>query len=285
MASSAGSRDETVVQAGLQYWETQSASLNGVLGGFGSGSLPRVDAVGSRQFLLDLIPELRVVPFAVRPLRSADPGPPKRFRAVDVGAGVGRVTADVLLHLVSDVVLLEPVQSFIEEAHRRCQGTSTSEESNVAGWTGINNRTKSVSFFKGPLQDFDPARPKQSTEELQRLGYIPSDSDDTDSGFDVVWCQWCLGHLNDEDLVAFLKRSAAALRGPASLIVVKENLCSEKKTPRTVFDEDDSSWTRSDLAFKKIFGDAGLQLVRQKVQRGLPAGLYPVKMYALRPDP
>lgn len=36
---------------------------------------------------------------------------------------------------------------------------------------------------------------------------------------------------------------------------------------------------RSDLAFKKIFGDAGLQLVRQKVQRGLPAGLYPVKMY------
>ena len=184
--------------------------------------------------------------------------------------------------------------SFIEEAHRRCQGTSTSEENYVEEWTCIGDRTKSVSFFKGPLQDFDPARPRRGTEELQRLGYIPVD-DDVDSRFDVVWCQWCLGHLNDEDLVAFLKRSAAALRGSASLIIVKENLCSEKKAPRTVFDEQDSSWTRyakevfftkfclhscrSDLAFKKIFEDAGLHLVRQNVQRGLPAGLYPVKMY------
>ena len=32
MASSAGSRDVTVVQAGLEYWETQPASLDGVLG-------------------------------------------------------------------------------------------------------------------------------------------------------------------------------------------------------------------------------------------------------------
>lgn len=140
-------------------------------------------------------------------------------------------------------MLLEPVQSFIEEAHRRCRGTSASGESNAAGWSGINDGTKSVSFFKGPLQDFDPGQPKQSTEELQRLGYTPSD-DDTNSGFDVVWCQWCLGHLNDDDLIAFLKRSSAALKDPKSLIVVKENLCSEKKAPRTVFDEQDSSWTR-----------------------------------------
>ena len=190
---------------------------------------------------------MRSVPSAIRPLDpSSDPqddSPPKRFRALDVGAGIGRVTADVLLHLVSDVVLLEPVRSFIEEAHRRCQGTSTSEESIADGWTGISDRTKSVRFFKAPLQDFDPVRPGRGTEALTRLGYVP-DEDDVDSGFDVVWCQWCLGHLNDEDLVAFLKRSAAALRGPSSLIVVKENLCSEKKAPRTVFDEQDSSWTR-----------------------------------------
>ncbi|KAF8550447.1 hypothetical protein OG21DRAFT_1487767 [Imleria badia] len=290
MALSAGSRDDTVVQAGLQYWETQPASLDGVLGGFGTGSLPRVDALGSRQFLLDLIPDLRSVSSAIRPLRSGDPDPdpapdppkPKRCRALDVGAGIGRVTADVLLHLVSDVVVVEPVPSFIEEAHRRCQGTSTSEESTVAGWTGIGDRTKSVSFFKRPLQDFDPARPGRGTEALERLGYIPGD-DDADSGFDVIWCQWCLGHLNDEDLVAFLRRSTAALRDSTSVIIVKENLCAEKKAPRTVFDEQDSSWTRSDLAFKKIFEDAGLHLVRQKIQRGLPAGLYPVKMYALRP--
>lgn len=140
-------------------------------------------------------------------------------------------------------MLLEPVQIFIAEAHRRCQGTSTSDESNAAGWRGINDGTKSVSFFKGSLQDFDPGQPRHDTEEWKRLGYTPSD-DDTNSGFDVVWCQWCLGHLNDEDLVTFLKRSSAALRDPRSLIVVKENLCSERKAPRIEFDEQDSSWTR-----------------------------------------
>lgn len=135
------------------------------------------------------------------------------------------------------------MQPFIDEAHRRCQGTSISDESSASGWTGIRDGTKSVSFFKGPLQDFDPAQPNRNTEELQRLGYIPN-TDDTNSGFDVVWCQWCLGHLNDQDLVAFLKRSMAALRSPSSLIVVKENLCSEDKAPRAEFDEKDSSWTR-----------------------------------------
>ena len=208
-------------------------------------TLPRVDALGSRQFLLDLLPELCDVPSAIRPLRPTHPAPPspKRFRALDVGAGIGRVTADVLLHLVSDVVLLEPVRAFIDEARRRCQGTSTSDESSVAGWSGIRDGAKSVSFLRAPLQDFDPARPGRSTEALGRLGYVPAE-DDVDSGFDVIWCQWCLGHLNDRDLVAFLKRSAAALRGPTSLVVVKENMCSEKNGARTVFDEEDSSWTR-----------------------------------------
>ena len=240
------------------------------------------------------MPELRAVPSAIRPLRPEHETGTKRFRALDVGAGIGRVTADVLLHLVSDVVLLEPVRAFIDEARRRCQGTSTSDESSTSGWTGILDERKSVSFFQAPLQDFDPARPGRGTEGLARLGYTPAE-DDVDSGFDVVWCQWCLGHLNDQDLVAFLKRSTAALRSSSSLIVVKENLCGEKKGSRTVFDETDSSWTRhercifegvtahmhhrSDLAFKKIFKDAELHLVRQKTQRGFPVGLYPVKMY------
>ncbi|KIJ16718.1 hypothetical protein PAXINDRAFT_168218 [Paxillus involutus ATCC 200175] len=284
MASPSAAREDPVVQAGINYWETQPASLDGVLGGLGSGSLPRVDALGSRQFLLDLLPELCTVPSTVRPL-SAGSGPQKRFRALDVGAGIGRVTADVLLYLVSDVVLLEPVQSFIEEAHRLCQGISNADNNDIAGWIGISDRTKSVSFFRAPLQDFDPWQPKQKTQELRRLGYVPS-VEDTNSGFEIVWCQWCLGHLNDRDLVTFLKRSKAALRsGRKSLIVAKENVCSEKKkVPKTVFDEQDSSWTRSDLAYKKIFEDAGLHVVREKIQRGLPQGLYPVKMYALRPN-
>ncbi|KIJ68910.1 hypothetical protein HYDPIDRAFT_172432 [Hydnomerulius pinastri MD-312] len=285
--SSTAPRDDRIVQAGIEYWETQPASLDGVLGGFGSGSLPRVDALGSRQFLLDLLPELSTVPSSIRPLPSPHtphPHPQKRTRALDVGAGIGRVTSTVLLPLTSDVVLLEPVRSFIEAAHALCAGAGTPQGTD--GWPGIRDKTKSVSFVQGPLQDFDPSAPRaaSSSGALPRLGYVPpGDEDDADTGFDVVWCQWCLGHLNDADLVAFLERSKRALREHGlgrSVVVVKENLCSEGEgVGRTVFDEQDSSWTRSDLAFKKAFADAGLKVVREKIQRGLPEGLYPVKMY------
>jgi protein N-terminal methyltransferase len=40
----------------------------------------------------------------------------RHFRALDVGAGIGRVTADTLLPLVHDVVLLEPVESLLRAA-------------------------------------------------------------------------------------------------------------------------------------------------------------------------
>lgn len=56
------------------------------------------------------------------------------------------------------------------------------------------------------------------------------------------------GHLSDDELVAFLKRSRAALRqqpdgGPCEgYILLKENVCKDE-TER-LFDEDDSSYTR-----------------------------------------
>ncbi|KAI6128278.1 alpha-N-methyltransferase NTM1 [Pisolithus croceorrhizus] len=274
------------LQAGIDFWQKQPASLDGVLGGFGSGPLPRVDALGSRQFLLGILPELSTIPSTLRHPRM-QPVPQRRYRALDVGAGIGRVTVDVLLRLVSDVVLLEPVESFITEALEQCKnsvllGTSHNDSGYAVGWPGIADGGKSVTFVKAPLQNFDPARPKNNTEILGRVGFTPIE-DDTDSGFDIIWCQWCLGHLNDSDLTEFLRMSKKALRDPRSLIVVKENLCTEPDgRPRAVFDEEDSSLTRSDLAFKKIFKEAGLKVFREKVQRGLPQGLYAVKMYALR---
>jgi protein N-terminal methyltransferase len=63
--------------------------------------------------------------------------------------------------------------------------------------------------------------------------------------YDLVWNQWCLGHLTDLQLVAYLRRCGEALRREeggkvVGWIVVKENLTSEED----VYDETDSSVTR-----------------------------------------
>ncbi|KAH9856919.1 DUF858-domain-containing protein [Lenzites betulinus] len=289
------------VEEGIKYWASQPASYDGVLGGFGNGTLPRVDALGTRQLLMYLLPELCTVPSAIRPLSTAPAptNPARRTRALDVGAGVGRVTSDVLLHLFADVLLVEPCEPFIIEALRRGRASESADASAsialdenpmAVPWKGVRERRTSVTFVQATLQDFDPARP--AGRVLGRVGYggdgagkVDADVDvgDMDSGFDVVMCQWCLGALSDPDLVAFFRRSRAALRDPKrGLIVVKENLCSEDGGPRAVFDESDSSLTRSDLAWKEAFAEAGLQIIHEQIQLGFPEGLYDVKMYALR---
>ncbi|THH08663.1 hypothetical protein EW146_g8921 [Bondarzewia mesenterica] len=284
-------------QDGIKFWSTQPASYDGVLGGFGKGSLPRVDSLGSRQFLQFMLPELCTIPSAIRPLEVRPKE--RRTRVLDVGAGIGRVTADVLLHLFDDVILLEPVESLIREAFVRGtasenlspstsnpSSTTESDEPPPSKWKGIADGSKSVAFFQNSLQAFDPAHPTRSTDVIGRVGFVPDlPTSDLESGFDVIWCQWCLMYMNKADLVAFLKRSKAALREPGrSIIGVKENVCrdGEGGVPCINFDEEDSSLTRSDLAWKEIFKEAGLSVVHEQVQLGLPEGLYMVKMYAIR---
>jgi protein N-terminal methyltransferase len=50
-----------------------------------------------------------------------------------------------------------------------------------------------------------------------------------------------------------------------------------------VYDETDSSVTRTDEKFRQIFKDAKLKIVATELQRGMPKGLYEVRSYALQP--
>lgn len=154
----------------------------------------------------------------------------------------------MLLHLVQDVILLEPVEIFIREALTAGQASASGSTKDGAQWKGIKEGTKSVTFLQGTLQCFDPSTPSTATTLLDRVGYTPSEgpSSDIAEKLDVAWCQWCLGHLSDVDLISFLKRCKNALRDERSLIIVKENLCRDMEGggPRTVFDPQDSSLTR-----------------------------------------
>ena len=47
--------------------------------------------------------------------------------------------------------------------------------------------------------------------------------------YDLIWVQWCVGYLDDEQLVAYLERCKATLTPETGLIVVKENLSTSGK--------------------------------------------------------
>lgn len=82
------------------YWANISATNDGVLGGF--GSISDIDIKDSIRFL--------------KMLRKRDSL--KLDRALDVGAGIGRVTKDLLSRCFVVVDLLEQDQKFIDEAKR-----------------------------------------------------------------------------------------------------------------------------------------------------------------------
>jgi len=90
-----------------------------------------------------------------------------------------------------------------------------------------------------------------------------------------------VGQLTDAQFLEYLKRATAVLTA-GGWIVVKENL-SNNHLGEDVYDETDSSVTRTDEKFRQLFKDAKLKIVASELQRGMPKGLYDVRSYALQP--
>ncbi|KAI4184789.1 MAG: hypothetical protein L6R41_004511 [Letrouitia leprolyta] len=163
-------------------------------------------------------------------------------RGVDCGAGIGRVTAGVLSKVCSVVDLVEPVEKFAKEVQN----------------TKMHGEGKIDRVYITGLQDWVPVQK-----------------------YDLVWNQWCLGHLTDQELVRYFKRCKDALAS-GGWIVVKENMSTDPDG-EDIFDEVDSSVTRTDGKFRGLFEEAGLRIVKTEVQLGFPKKLFPVRFYALQP--
>ncbi|UNI15676.1 Protein N-terminal methyltransferase [Purpureocillium takamizusanense] len=102
--------------------------------------------------------------------------------------------------------------------------------------------------------------------------------------YDLIWTQWCLGHLQDSQLIEYLKLCKTVLRPDSGVMVIKENLSTGSVD---MFDDTDGSVTRRDETFRRLFEAAELKLVKTELQRGFPEipprRLLPVRMYALKP--
>ena len=163
-------------------------------------------------------------------------------RGVDCGAGIGRITAGFLSKACKIVDIVEPVEKFANEV----RGQTMSGEGKIG------------EVYVSALQDWQPAEK-----------------------YDVIWNQWCLGHLTDQELQKYLVKCQAALR-EGGWIVVKENMSSDA-FGKDLFDEVDSSVTRTDRKFRAIFEAVDLRIVETELQKGFPEKLFPVRCYALQP--
>lgn len=214
--------DDDYYKNAATYWETIDPTVDGMLGGF--GKISHLDIEGSNKFLKGLF--------------KMDKGP-GNIRALDCGAGIGRITKHLLSRHFVTVDMVEQNAKFLEKANDYMQQSS-----------------KLGNLFCCGLQNFAP-QPEM---------------------YDVIWCQWVLGHLTDEHFVNFFKACKLGLK-PGGMIVVKENVTSSGEVEK---DEQDSSVTRPNEVIKSLFQKAGLEIIRELQQHKFPKELYPVKMYALR---
>ena len=99
--------------------------------------------------------------------------------------------------------------------------------------------------------------------------------------YDLIWNQWCLCHLADALLVEYLKKCANALKH-SGWIIVKENMSTDADG-YNMFDDMDSTVTRTNGNYLRLFEESGLRVIRTELQTGFPKALLPVRMYALQP--
>ncbi|KAJ3185350.1 hypothetical protein HDU85_001400 [Gaertneriomyces sp. JEL0708] len=167
----------------------------------------------------------------------------EKLLACDCGAGIGRVTKHFLLQAFHQVDMVEQNPKFLEEARKTYLA---------------HDASRVQQYIPKGLQEFVP-------EERR---------------YDMIWIQWVLGHLTDDDFVAFFQRCKRGLK-PNGLIGVKENVT----ITGVDVDKEDSSVTRraleSDEILKQLFAKAGLKLVKEDTQKNFPKGLYGVRMYIL----
>ncbi|CAO4383976.1 unnamed protein product [Caenorhabditis nigoni] len=155
------------------FWSRCSQDEDGMLGGL--AMLHGPDVQGSTNFLTALKKNGIVT---------------KTLAALDCGAGIGRVTKNVLMPLFDSVDLVDLIEELV--------ATSAAY---IGTDDGIGEK-----FVEG-LQTFEPPERK----------------------YDVIWIQWVSGQLTDQDLTSFLQRCIKGL-APDGTIVIKESVSQGGKT-------------------------------------------------------
>ncbi len=168
--------------------------------------------------------------------------------ALECGAGEGRVTEAVLLKLCERVHLVELSDALLQKARRR-----------------LSSYDGRVLYTQAHLRDFEPSQ-----------------------AYDVVWFQWCLGHLTDTSVVRLLTACRLAVQESEHKvgIFVKENVATPGECAggpawgRYALDEANMAVIRTARHQRNLFKAAGLRVSRCS-RLAVSADLYGVVLYHL----
>jgi protein N-terminal methyltransferase len=101
----------------------------------------------------------------------------------DCGAGIGRITKNLLVNLFENVDILEQCPSFVEKAK-----------------TELSSSPKVKNFYCSGMQEFSFERK-----------------------YDLIWIQWVIGHLTDSDFVSFFAKCKEALTPNGMVVLKDNN--------------------------------------------------------------
>ena len=149
------------------HWAKSESTLTGILGG--EDQVHSIDVKTSCELLEGLIQTGKVV----------------TKRVIDCGAGIGRVTSNVLANYFSECDIMERDEKFVEFCKE-----------------AFKNRENVKNIYQSSFENFNF---------------------DKDRKYNVIWIQWCLENLDDADLKEFMVKCRNALE-EEGLIVIKENI-------------------------------------------------------------
>ena len=181
---------------------------------------------------------------------------------LDCAAGIGRVTEYVLSNFFKEIDLFEKDKVFIEKCKKKFIG---------------NDKIKNI--YNSSLEKFE-----------------------FNKKYDLIWIQWCLENLEDDDIKPFLKKCYDNLNDDG-IIIVKENLYninedeenedSEKENKKIESKKEDNknyeykysdldySKQRPDVFYINLFLECNFNIKLHFLNPNWPESLMPLCVYVL----
>ena len=210
---------------GTEFWENVDETDNGMLDGYLETSSP--DLKFSREILNSYLKK----------------GKMGTNRCAELGAGIGRISLNVLSDIFKEIDLVEPVSKFLDVASKNLEGK-------------VIIHTHAVG-----AQDWE-------IEE--------------DSGFDCIWIQWTLMYLTDEDVIQLLNKCKRHL-SKSGYVFIQENILLDPKTQQWAqWNPRDHSLCRSLEMVRKLINRTEFTIIKERKQPNWGTDLIPLYLMVLK---